>query len=146
MTSFEKWSVWITFLLTVATGTGYFATKYLATAHDPFAVINHPWQPFFLKAHILVSPLLLFALGMVAVHHVWKHYRSGIRRRRRSGLTAALSILPMVVSGYVIQVLTDAGWVRAMAWSHIGVGVLFAVGLGLHQWTGRAGKGSGSGS
>lgn len=139
MNRFEKWSVWITSGLTVATGVGYFVTKYLFTASDPFAVVSHPWQPFFLKAHILVSPLLLFALGLIAVHHVWKHYASGIRWSRRSGVTTALTIIPMVATGYLIQALSDAGWVRAMALAHIGFGFLYGLGLVVHTWMIRRG-------
>ncbi len=139
MNRFEKWSVWITSALTVLTGVGYFVTKYLFTASDPYAVVSHPWQPFFLKAHILVSPLLLFALGIIAIHHVWKHFRSGIRWSRRSGITTALAVLPMVATGYLIQALTDAGWVSAMAWAHIGFGFLYGLGLVVHTWMIRRG-------
>lgn len=134
MTTFERWSVWTTSLLTVATGVGYFWTKYLVTSPDPYAVVNHPLQPFFLKAHIVVSPLLLFALGLIAVRHVWKHFRSGVQWSRKSGLTAALSVVPMVLTGYLIQVLSSAGWVQAMAVAHVAFGALYAVGAGLHGW------------
>lgn len=139
MSRFEKWSVWITSALTAATGIGYFVTKYLFTSPDPYAVVNHPWQPFFLKAHILVSPLLLLALGAIALEHVWKHFVCGVRWSRRSGITTALSVLPMVATGYLIQTLTGAGWVRAMALSHIGFGVLFVAGLVVHGWMIRRG-------
>jgi hypothetical protein len=139
MNRFEKWSVWITSALTVLTGVGYFVTKYLFTASDPYAVVSHPWQPFFLKAHILVSPLLLFALGIIAIHHVWKHFVSGIRWSRRSGVITALAVLPMVLTGYLIQALTDAGWVSAMAWAHIGFGFLYGLGLVVHTWMIRRG-------
>jgi len=130
----EKWSVWITSLLTLATGVGYFVTKYLFTTSDPFAVVNHPWQPFFLKAHILVSPLLLLALGAVAVDHVWKHFATGVRLSRRTALVTAISVLPMVLTGYLVQVLTGEGWVRAMAISHIAFGTIYGIGLVLHSW------------
>lgn len=133
MSRFERWSVWITTALTAATGIGYFWTKYLVEPSGPFAVVNHPLQPFFLKAHILVSPLLLLALGMISLRHVWRHFRSGVRWSRRSGLTTALSVLPMVATGYLIQTFTATGWVRAMALSHIGFGTLYLVGISLHQ-------------
>lgn len=139
MNRFEKWSVWITSALTVVTGVGYFVTKYLFSPEDPYAVVGHPWQPFFLKAHILVSPLLLFALGLIAVQHVWRHFVSGVRWSRRSGLTTALAVLPMVATGYLIQALTSAGWIRAMAWSHIAFGVLYGAGLVAHVWWIRRG-------
>lgn len=140
MSRFEKWSVWTTSILTVLTGVGYFVTKYLVSTADPFAVVNHPLQPWFLKAHILVSPLLLFALGLITVRHVWRHFRSGVRWSRKSGITAAISVVPMVVTGYLIQTFTATGWVRAMAISHIVFGFLYALGLAAHQWIIRTKK------
>ena len=134
MNPFERWSVWVTSFFAVASGTGYFITKYLMTSADPYAVVNHPLQPLFLKVHVVTSPLLLFALGLIAVRHVWRHYRSGVRWSRKSGITIALAVVPMVVTGYLIQVLTSAGWIRAMAWAHVGFGFLYAVGFGVHSW------------
>lgn len=133
MTALEKWSVWVTSLLTGLTGVGYFWAKYLNEPATEWAVVSHPLEPWFLKAHILVSPLLLLALGMVLLRHVWRHYRSGIRWGRKSGILTFVAVAPMVATGYLIQVLTSAGWVRAMAISHIVFGVLYLVGIGLHQ-------------
>lgn len=134
MSRFEKWSVWITSALTLATGVGYLITKYLFSASDPYAVVNHPWQPFFLKTHVLVSPLLLFALGVIAVRHVWKHFVTGVRRSRRTALVTSVSVVPMVLTGYLIQVLVDPGWIRSMAIAHIAFGLLYGVGLAIHTW------------
>jgi len=141
---FERWSVWITSFLTVVSGTGYFVTKYLMTAPDPYAVVNSPLQPIFLKLHVLVSPLLLFALGLITVRHVWRHFRSGVRWSRKSGLTAALAVVPMVVTGYLIQVLTAAGWIRAMAIAHVvfGAGASTAEGEAISKGTERNFSGS----
>ncbi|MFQ5680072.1 MAG: hypothetical protein ACE5HP_11515 [Gemmatimonadota bacterium] len=134
MSRFEKWSVWLTTLLTAGTGIGFFWAKYLTVSDDPFSVIHHPLQPVFLKLHILVAPLFLLALGSVAVQHIWRHIRSGVRWSRKAGLTTALAAGPMILTGYLIQVLTGEGWLQAMAFSHIGFGLLYLVGISLHQW------------
>lgn len=134
MNRFERWAVWSTTIGVLITGIGFGWTKYLLPASDPFSVIQHPLQPVFLKLHILVAPLFLFAIGGVAVHHIWQHLRSGTRRSRKSGITAAVSLAPMVATGYLIQVLTGEGWLKAMIVAHIAFGLLFLVGIGLHQW------------
>lgn len=134
MNRFEKWSVWSTSALTVLTGLGYFVIKYLFPSPGPYAVVNHWLQPWFLKAHIVVSPLLLFALGLIAVHHVWEHWVTGVQVSRRSAVATALAVVPMVLTGYLIQVLTAEGWVRAMAISHIAFGCLYGAGLAVHTW------------
>lgn len=133
MSRFEKWSVWITSALTGLTGMGYLWTKYFVEPSDPFAVVNHPLQPWLLKAHILVSPFLLLAFGMILTRHVWKHFQNRITWGRKSGILSALLFLPMVVTGYLIQSVTDQGWLEALAIAHIVAGCVFLVGLGAHQ-------------
>lgn len=140
MSRFEKWAVWSTSILTVLTGVAYFVTKYLFSSPDPYSVVGHPWQPFFLKAHILVSPLLLFALGTITVHHVWDHFVSGIRWSRRTAILTAVMVIPMVATGYLIQVFTGRGWVQAMAVSHIVFGAVYGAGLLAHTLIIRRGR------
>jgi hypothetical protein len=134
MTRFERWSVWSSSVLTFVTGVIYLWLKYGLETDDPFAVINHPWQPVVLKIHILVAPLLVFSVGMVALRHVWRHLQSGSREGRRSGLISLVTLGPMIATGYLIQAITDEGWLRAMVWSHIGLGLLYGLGLLAHQF------------
>ncbi len=134
MNEFEKWSIWVASALTGITGIAYFCTKYLMENPDTFSVINHPLEPWFLKAHILISPLLLIALGLILVRHVWKHYRLAVVLGRRSGLTLAFVFLPMAVSGYFIQSVTHPGTLKAFALSHIGLSGLYLGGLAVHQF------------
>jgi len=134
MTRFEKWSVWLTSALTAITGVGYFWTKYVMVSDDPWAVIHSPLEPWFLRVHVVAAPALVFAVGMITTRHVWRHFRSRLRLGRRTGLSAAIALAPMILTGYLIQVITHPGWLRAMAWSHMGFGLLYIVGLGLHQW------------
>lgn len=134
MTRFEKASVWVTSLLVGITGIVYGWMKYLTVSNDPFSVINHPLQPLFLKLHILVAPLFLLAIGMIAVRHIWRHFRSRTRRSRRSGITAALSLVPMVGTGYLIQVVTGESLLLAMVIAHVALGLLYLFAIGLHQW------------
>lgn len=132
MNRFEKWAVLLASAATVLTGAAYLWVKYLVQPTEPWAVINHPSQPWLLKAHILVSPLLVFAVGAIAVRHVWQHFRRGTPRGRRSGVAAAAVFAPMVVTGYLVQSVTAPGWVQAMAWTHIGTSVVFSVGVAAH--------------
>ncbi len=133
MNAFEKWSVWLTSVLTIITGVAYFWTRYMMESSDPFSVLNHPLEPWFLKAHIIVSPLLLLAVGSILVRHVWKHYRLGVVLGRRSGLTTAVVFFPMVLSGYLIQSVVHPGRLRAVTLSHIVLSALYVLGLAGHQ-------------
>ena len=133
MSRWEQWTVHLATLLVGGTGLVYAWMRYLMTPSDPYAVVNHPLQPWFLKAHIIVSPFLLPALGMILVGHVWKHYTGRITWGRRSGILSILVFLPMVVTGYLIQSVTGQGWLEALAIAHIVAGFLFLLGLGAHQ-------------
>jgi len=133
VTAFERWSVWLGSLLTAVTGAGYFWAKYLVRPADPWAVINHPLQPWLLKLHILVAAYLVFAVGLVALRHVWAHLRSGVTRGRRTGVSVALAVGPMVVTGYLIQAVTGPAWLEVLAITHLVTGGVYTVGLGLHQ-------------
>jgi hypothetical protein len=134
MTAFERWGVWSTSIATLVTGTVYLWMKYLMATEDPLAVVNHPWQPYLLKLHILVAPLLVFAIGVVALRHVWRHLKGKTRAGRRSGLITVVVLGPMIMSGYLIQAITHEGWLEAMAISHIVTGLIFGMGLLVHQF------------
>jgi hypothetical protein len=138
MTRFERWTVWSTSILTAVTGVVYLWMKYFVVNDDLFAVVNHPLQPAVLKAHILVAPLLTFAIGLVAVRHIWRHIQARVQRGRRSGLATAFMVAPMILTGYVVQAVTGEGLLRAMALSHIGLGVIYALGLVAHGFAMRA--------
>jgi hypothetical protein len=134
MTRFERWAIWSTSVATFATGVIYLWMKYLLVSSDPFALANHPWQAYVLKLHILAAPLLTFSVGLVALRHVWRHVTTHVESGRRSGLLTAVVLGPMILTGYLIQAITHAGWLKAMAISHIVLGLLFGVGLVAHQF------------
>lgn len=134
MTRVERWAIWSSSLATFVTGVVYLWMKYLLVSSDPFAVVNHPWQPYVLKLHIVVAPLLTFSIGVVALRHVWRHLKAKMQEGRRSGLLTAVMVGPMILTGYLIQVITQEGWLRAMAISHIGLGLLYGLGLLGHQF------------
>lgn len=134
MSRFERWNLWISTLVVIVTGVALGLVKYLMVPEDPWAAINHPVQPWLLKAHIVAAPFLVFAVGTITLRHIWRHYRSGQSTGRRSGVTTMLVTLPMILSGYLIQVVTEAGWLRAMVIAHLVFGTLYALGLSIHQF------------
>ena len=133
MSAFQKWLLWTSSALTTVTGLVYAWMKYLLEPVDPWAVINHPLEPWVLKAHILVGPVLVFAFGLIAVDHVWKHFRCRVPLGRKSGMSAGLSFAPMVVTGYLIQAVTHTGWLTALVVAHLATGLLYVLGLVVHQ-------------
>jgi O-antigen/teichoic acid export membrane protein len=91
------------------------------------------WQPQVQHLHILVAPLLVFAVGMVWQRHIWSHWSKGVRKSRRTGLSMALTLVPMVVSGYLIQTAVDGGWRKAWVIVHLIASGLWLAGYLAHQ-------------
>jgi len=133
MKPYVKWLLWMSSIATALTGVVYFWMDRMLLPVDEFAIINHPLQPLVLKAHILVAPLLVFAIGVIAIDHIWKYFRGTIRRARRTGVSTMWPIAPMVLSGYLIQAITQEAWLVAIAWVHIGTGLLYVATLVGHQ-------------
>jgi hypothetical protein len=130
--TFEKWMLLATAGATALTGFVYGWMRYILEPMDEFSIVHHPLEPWVLKAHILVAPALVFATGMIAVNHVWRHFRSGTRQGRRSGITTGAVGIPMALSGYLIQAVTSPTWLLAWVIVHVVTGAVFAIGVALH--------------
>lgn len=138
MSLFERILVNVSAVLTAATGTVYLVMKYFMTNEDPFSVLNHPWQSHVLALHLLISPVLIFALGLIMRDHVFgRFHEERARRGRASGIYTTLLVVPMIASGYLLQVFTDPEPRRWLAWVHIGSGVLFTLLFLVHLFASR---------
>lgn len=133
MTRVERVLLWGSSAAVAVSGFGFAWTKYLVKSEDPFAVVHHPWQTFFLKAHVLSAPLLVFVVGLLFSRHVVRHWQSPSANGRRSGLGVVVVLLPLVASGYLIQTVTGErllGWLVAV---HLATGILYVVFVPLHN-------------
>ena len=138
MTRFERWSLWVSTLLVSLTGLGFTWAKYFAASDDPWTVVNHPLEPWLLKLHLVSAPMFVFAVGLVTTRHILPHLLSGTPEGRRTGLVMVWTIIPMVVSGYLVQVVSLPGWMLPLAIGHIVVGIVFLVGFLVHCTRKRA--------
>ncbi|MDT8436610.1 MAG: hypothetical protein RRA92_07625 [Gemmatimonadota bacterium] len=120
-------------LAVVLSGAGFFWAKYLVEPPpDAFSVVNHPLEPWLLKAHVLAAPLFVFAVGLIAVAHVARHLRTGVRLGRASGLATLAALGPMTISGYLLQVVTAPAALEVLAWIHIITGAGFTLAWAAH--------------
>lgn len=129
----ERWTSHAASAALVVTGVAVHVMKDWMPPVDEFSVIGHPWQPALLHAHVLAAPLFVLAIGMLLRDHVLPRAADvGFRRARRSGLTGALLLLPLIASGYLLQVVTSETATAAVKWTHVGAGAVFAGAYAAH--------------
>jgi undecaprenyl pyrophosphate phosphatase UppP len=138
MSRFEAWLAHVATILVGGTGLVYAWMRYLLPPVDPYAVVNHPLEPAVQHLHVLAAPLLVFVAGQIWYRHAWMHWRRGVRQRRRSGIGLALTLVPMVVSGYLIQTTVDDPWRTAWIAVHLTASAVWLLGYITHLASKRA--------
>ena len=133
MNRIEYWFVHLSTILVGVTGLIYAVMRYLMEPMDPYAVVNHPWQPHMQHLHILVAPLVVFAVGLIWQRHITSHWRMGLKTGRGSGIGMVLATAPMVVSGYLIQVTVTDRWRTIWVVAHCVASGLWIAGYVIHQ-------------
>lgn len=133
MSRFEAWAIHLSTLLVGGTGLVYAWMAYLVRPADPYTIVNHPLQPQVQHGHVLVAPLLVFAVGLIWQRHIALHWRRGVRKGRKSGVGMVLTLVPMVASGYLIQTAVDGNWRKAWVIVHLISSVLWLAGYLAHQ-------------
>jgi hypothetical protein len=131
----KRWEAWWNHSALTAvslTGVVYGLFKYFVPATDPDSRIGHPWQPGFMKIHLLVAPFALVGIGLLLRRHALARFAGGERSGRRTGVAMLWLILPVALSGYVIQVLVASGPARATGWAHAGLGAVFLLAYAFH--------------
>ena len=144
MSRFELWLIHLSTVLVGGTGLIYAWMLWGMEPADPYAVVNHAWQPAIQHLHVWAAPLLVFAAGLIWRAHVWEHWTRGVRARRRSGIGLVLTLAPMVVSGYLIQTAVGEGWRTAWVAIHLVTSAFWLTGYLVHQLTSRPGARNGT--
>jgi ABC-type molybdate transport system permease subunit len=128
---------WISLIPVAFSGIVLFCMKnFLKPATEGFSVVNHPWQTFVLKLHILAAPFLLLVLGAVTTAHALPR-RGTDSKGQRSGLYNLILIIPMTASGYLIQVSTSETFTKVAVWTHVGSSILFLASAIAHYISAR---------
>lgn len=133
MTRRTAWLVHVSTALIAGTGLVYAWMAWFAVPEDEFAVVGHPLQPTFQHLHVLAAPIVVFACGLVWRGHVWGRIRSGFRPRRRTGIALAALLLPMIASGYLLQVTTSEALHAVWVWTHVATSCAWTAVYVAHQ-------------
>ena len=129
----EQWLIHFSNLLVGGTGLVYAMMKYLLQPASPFSVINHPWQPLVLTLHLVAAPLLVLAVGILWKGHISERLRYGQPAGRASGISLALTFLPMVLSGYLLQTASAPLWRQTWLAVHLATSAIWLLMFSTHQ-------------
>jgi hypothetical protein len=144
----KRWEAWWNHAALAAvslTGLAYGAFKYFVPSADPDSRVGSPWQPWLLKAHVLVAPFAILGIGLLLRRHALARLRRGEQSGRRTGVAMLWIFAPLTLTGYLIQVFVAPAAVRSTGWIHAGLGILFVLGYAFHPKR-RAPNGNGYGA
>lgn len=133
MSRTTAWLIHISALGLGVTGMVYGWLRYFTDPVDEFALYNHPSEPGLRDVHLLLAPLCLFLWGVIWRSHVWARFRGGMQKRRRTGIALMALVLPMVLSGYMLQVAVDESLRQLWIWTHGITGSGWILLYALHQ-------------
>lgn len=119
-------------VLVGGTGIVYAIMRYLMSPVDEWAVVNHPWQPHVQHLHVLTAPLLVFACGLIWHRHVTGNLGRGEQRGRRTGPGLLVALVPMIVSGYLIQTTVTESWRQIWIVTHLASSGAWLLAFGGH--------------
>jgi len=128
----EAWLFHSSNALVSATGVAYALAAYCGEPADPYALVNHPLQPHLQHAHVALAPALVFALGVIWARHAQPRVRSGWKPRRSSGLALLALAIPMLLSGYFIQIAVEPDWRGVWVGTHLMASLLWIVATLVH--------------
>ena len=129
---FERWGFNAAYAAMALSGAGYFIMKYLMATDDPFAVVNHPWEPTMLAIHVVAGPVAIALFSLAFRSHGLPKLWQATAVNRKSGLTAGAVFIVLIGSGYLNQVATNPIVLEGSIWMHIGAGGVFVVAYAIH--------------
>ena len=127
----------VTNVLVIGSGLALAWFKYFVKPADEFSPVSSPWQVVSYNAHIITSPLLVLAIGMIWHNHVWALWKNGTIRefgklKIHTGRILMFLIVPMIWSGYVLQTTADETGRKILIPIHLITSGLWTVAFGLH--------------
>ena len=131
----KRWEAWTNHAgwgLVALSGIVYGWLKYFATNPDSDSRLAHPWQPTVLAVHILAAPVAVFGFGVLFRRHIVARFASREPGRRRTGTTMTLLAIPVILTGYLVQVLTGDAARQWTGYVHAALGLVYAIGYALH--------------
>ena len=119
MSNSERKFILVTIYASVLSGVIYGILKFFFKVQGPYGEMANPWQSDLQHIHIIVSPFVLFAIGLMWKNHIWLRITTGFKKLRKTGLMLTFLLFVMVLSGYFYQSSTNENSLKIWQWTHI---------------------------
>lgn len=137
MTRRTAWFLHLSTILVGGSGLIFAWMLYLLEPTDPYALVSHPRQPDVQHLHVLTAPFLVFGCGILWIGHIWSRIRSGYQGRRKTGIALTVLVIPMILSGYLLQVSVDEALRDFWIIAHVATSCLWLIVYAVHQLSPR---------
>jgi len=132
MTKNQYRFVHFTSYLTIFHGILYWLVKEFFQVETDYGLRPHSSQTYIQAAHILLSPLLVISFGLLWQNHIILYF-SKKTKKLKTGITLTLSLVILILSGYLIQVIyNDLGKV-VVTWVHLILSLLYLLSYLIHH-------------
>lgn len=98
--------------------------------------VNTDFRQLVLKTHILFSVVFVFFLGSMVTAHVIPHVKNKVQKARKSGLWLLTPTMIMVISGFMLQVISSIYFLEVNYWIHVVSGTIYFLAFVLHRFSG----------
>ena len=108
MKTFEKYWFLSSFAILFVSGLAFlYLRDFAPRPEDAFSVISSPWQTWMLKLHVLIAPVFIFWTGWISITHTVTKLKRRAKRGKGTGLINIGLLFVAIMSGYVVQVITN---------------------------------------
>lgn len=118
--------------LTILTGIIYYLFIHFFKVETDYGIRPHFLQQWFQASHILISPMLVFMVGILFIPHILKNLHG--RYKKRSGITLIVIFFIMTFSGYWIQVSKSDLTIDLSTWLHLATSLIWIIVYLLHHF------------
>lgn len=122
-------------LLSLTSGTLWFALHRWGQVEGDFGPEIHPLEPWLIKIHGAAAFCALIGLGYLLATHVHVAWRT--RLNRLFGISLLSVIIALGLSGYLLYYGQGEALHETTCWVHLILGLLLPVTLLLHVWKGH---------
>lgn len=132
MTNKQYVFIHFTSYLTIIHGVIYWIVKDFMGVESEYGLRPHWFQTYAQAIHILLSPLLVISFGMLWKDHILKFFKAKTKKLI-SGVTLTVSMIIIILSGYLIQVLYEPSLKSIAVWAHLILSALYLMAYVRHH-------------